>query len=333
MSGWRTACCPDPVVGMWGWGESMGTVLREHWIIVGGIAVVAAVAWRTVAAARRRRIQFRRGEICELGHLWNLVEGRRVFARVSRAAAGGDGVPVVLVHGLGVSGSYFVPTAERLAPEFAVYVPDLPGHGRSDSPREPFEIPRLADALVAWMDAVGLDRVSFVANSMGCQVVVDAALRHPGRVDRLVLIGPTADPSGRRMVQLLGRLVRCIPFERPSLIGLVLKDYARMGLRLVTEVRSMVRGRIEDDLPRLDAPTLLVRGEHDAVAPRRWVDEAARRAGAGRVVVIPWWGHAVNYSAAGPLVEAIAPFLREAHQPREPGVRGTAFERTGNPRD
>jgi pimeloyl-ACP methyl ester carboxylesterase len=195
------------------------------------------------------------------------------------------------------------------------------------------EIPHLADALMAWMDAVDLDRVSLVANSMGCQVVVDAALRHPGRVDRLVLIGPTSDPAGRRTVQLFWRLVRCIPFERPSLIGLVLKDYARMGLRFVAEFRSVVRYRIEDDLPQLAVPTLLVRGEHDAVAPRRWVDEAARRAGGRRVVEIPWWGHAVNYSAAGPLVEAIAPFLRAAHQPHEPGVQGTTFERTGEPRD
>jgi 2-hydroxy-6-oxonona-2,4-dienedioate hydrolase len=311
----------------------MGTVLREHWTAIGAVAVVAAVTWWTVASARRRRIQLRRGEIRELAHIWNLVEGHRVFTRASRPAAGGDRVPVVLVHGLGVSGSYFVPTAERLAPEFPVYGPDLPGHGRSDTPREPMGIPRLADALVAWMDAMGLDRVSLVANSMGCQVVVVAALRHPGRVDRLVLIGPSSDPAGRRVIQLLWRLVRCIPFERPSLIGLVLKNYARMGLRLVAEVRSMVRDRIEDDLPRLAVPTLLVRGEHDAVAPRRWVDEAARRVGGRRVVEIPWWGHAVNYSAAGPLVEAIAPFLRETHQPREPEVRGTAFERTGDPRD
>jgi pimeloyl-ACP methyl ester carboxylesterase len=318
---------------MRGWGEMMGTLLREHWIGIGVLAVAAAVAWRTVAAARRRRDQLRRGEIRELDNLWIRVQGRRIFARASRAAADRGSVPVVLVHGLGVSGSYFVPTAERLAPEFAVYVPDLPGHGRSDTPQEPLEIPRLADALVAWMDAVGLDRVSLVGNSMGCQVVVAAAVRHPGRVDRLVLIGPTADPAGRHMIGLLGRLVRCIPFERPSLIGLVLKDYARMGLRLVSEVRSMVHPPIEDDLPRLTVPTLLVRGEHDAIAPRRWVDEVARRAGTGRVVVIPWWGHAVNYSAAGALVQAIAQFLSAAHQPREPGMRGTAFERTGNPRD
>ena len=43
------------------------------------------------------------------------------------------------------------------------------------------DIPRLADALVAWMDAAGLGRASFVANSMGCQIVVDAAFRHPDR--------------------------------------------------------------------------------------------------------------------------------------------------------
>ena len=103
----------------------MGMVLREHWRAIGAVAVGAAVTWWTVAAARRRRILLRRGENRELGSLWSLVEGRRSFARVS--AADGDSVPVVLVHGLGVSGSYFVPTAEGLAPEFQCLCARSPG--------------------------------------------------------------------------------------------------------------------------------------------------------------------------------------------------------------
>ena len=279
-------------------------------IAMGWLAAIVAIAWSTAGASLERRRRLRRGEIRPLEGSWRTVAGCRVFARVLTAAASPGGSPVVLVHGLGVSSSYLVPTAERLATEFAVYAPDLPGHGRSETPRAPMDIPRLADALMAWMDAAGLDRASFVANSMGCQIVVDAALRYPDRVDRLVLTGSNSDPSGRTAIRHVGRLLLDVPFERPALIPVVLIDYVRMGPRVFSELRSMLRDRMEDKLPRLDAPTMLVRGEHDSICPPRWFDEAADLVRAERTVVIPRWGHAVNFSAAGPLVDAVAPFLR-----------------------
>jgi 2-hydroxy-6-oxonona-2,4-dienedioate hydrolase len=82
-----------------------------------------------------------------------------------------------------------------------------------------------------------------------------------------------------------------------------------MGPRLLPEFRSMLGDRPEEVLPRVAVPTMLVRGDYDPIAPRRWLDEAARLVGAERVAEIARWGHAVNYSAARPLVEAIAPFL------------------------
>lgn len=246
----------------------------------------------------------------ELKESWTTIGGLRIFARVSTSADDPGRVPVVLVHGLGVSSSYFVPTAERLATEFAVYAPDLPGHGRSDTPPEPLDVPRLADALVAWMDAEGLGRVSLVGHSMGCQTVVEVATRYPGRVDRLVLIGPSNDPEGRTAIEHFRRLLVGGVFERPSLLWLLLCDYLRMGSRFFAELRFMLGDRVEEKMPKVSAPALVVGGENDRIAPRRWLEETARLVGAGYFAVIPWWGHAVQYSGARQVVEAIAPFLR-----------------------
>lgn len=294
----------------------MRTRLSAHPATVGAVAagVVVlriAITWIRVSAARERRRQLRCGEIRELESHWTTVGGCRIHARASVAAKDVHAVPVVLVHGFGVSSSYFVPTAERLAAEFAVYAPDLPGHGKSDTPTEPLDIPRLADCLIAWMDALGLQRVSLVGNSMGCQIVVDAAVRYPDRIDKLVLIGPASDPAGRTVAEQFRRLVAGGPYERPSLHKLLFVDYARMGRRLIPEFRSMLRDRIEEKLPRVTHPVMLVRGEKDPIVPQRWVDEAARLVGAERVVVIPRWGHAVNYSAARQLAAAISSFLKE----------------------
>src|SRR3954454_21095522 len=82
------------------------------------------------------------------------------------ARTGGTGPPVVLVHGYGVSGRYLLPLARVLAARCAAYVPDLPGHGRSDQPPAAPGIPELAEALGAWLDVVGVERPALVASSM-----------------------------------------------------------------------------------------------------------------------------------------------------------------------
>lgn len=268
----------------------------------------AFLAWKTAAVQARRR-QLQHGQICELHSLWLDVNGCRMHARVSTAAAGGAALPVVLVHGWGVSSSYFIPTAERLAVRFAVYAPDLPGHGKSGTPAEPPDIGDLAQALLDWMDRAAIPRASVVGQSMGCQVAVEAALRQPGRIDRLVLIGPAPDPAARTMPTQLQRLLRAGLHEKPSLLPYLVRDYLRMGLRILPELRAMMHYPIECRLPSVGMPAMLVRGEHDTLAPQAWMDQAAALLNAAGVAVIPSWGHAVQHSAPEQLVRVLEPFL------------------------
>jgi pimeloyl-ACP methyl ester carboxylesterase len=91
---------------------------------------------------------------------------------------------VVLVHGLGMSGRYMMPTAERLTDFATVLVPDLPGFGQSDKPPQALTIAELADYLAWWMDAMNITRAVFVGNSFGTQIIVELAMRFPARVER-----------------------------------------------------------------------------------------------------------------------------------------------------
>lgn len=99
-----------------------------------------------------------------------VVDGLRMHGRVSEGPAT-DGPPIVLVHGLVVSGRYMVPLLEELGRSHAVYAPDLPGFGRSEGPARALDVIGLSDALAAWMWSAGLSRAAFVGNSMGCQVI------------------------------------------------------------------------------------------------------------------------------------------------------------------
>lgn len=249
-----------------------------------------------------------------LESMWTMVDGRRMHARVS-LMPGSELPAVVLVHGLGVASHYMVPTALRLAPYCSVYAPDLPGFGKSAQPHEVLDVPGMAGALNCWMEAVGLRSAIFIGNSMGCQAIVDLALRYPARVERAVLIGPTFDRRARAsIVSLLWRVVRDGRWEPKSLSPIIVYDYLSAGpVRIILTLRYGLLDPIEEKLPLVPVPTLVVRGEHDSVAPLDWARHVTRLLPSAHLVVIRGASHAVNFSAPRELARVVLPFLRSPH--------------------
>lgn len=240
----------------------------------------------------------------------SLEVGRwRMHHRVS-GNAGEEGAPAfVLVHGLIVSGRYMMPLAVRLAATHRVLVPDLPGSGASEKPRRPLPVAGLAEALAGYLAAVGLERVVLVANSFGCQVAARAMAAGAGPVERMVLVGPTMDAAARTAPRQVVRLVASMPREPWEYPALLAGDLARVGVpRAIRAFRLALADRIEEALPRVAVPTLVVRGERDPIVPRRWGEEAAALLPDGRLTEIAGGGHALNYGRAHELAAQVRAF-------------------------
>ena len=206
--------------------------------------------------------------------VWTRAGGLRMHARASGDLRPAPRAAVVLVHGLVVSSRYMVPTAERLAPYRRVFAPDLPGFGRSEKPHRDLDVSGLSDALSAWMGEVGLERAVLVGNSFGCQIIADLAVRHPERVEQAILQGPTVDPRGRTVLRQVGRFLLDIPRQPPSFVPIELLDFVNAGTRRSWRTfRYALEDRIEEKLPYLKVPTLVVRGSQDPIAPQRWTQE------------------------------------------------------------
>ncbi len=244
----------------------------------------------------------------ELRRVWTDTAAGTMHARVGGDL--GSGRPVVLVHGMIISSRYMVPTAVELAPLCPVYAVDLPGYGDSVKPRAILGLTELADALAGWMDAMRFPAAHLVANSFGCQVLAEFALRHVERVDRLVFQGPTVDPNARSVRLQLARLLRNSSSEAPGLGWITIVDYVKAGLRRIrATIRMAIEDRIEDKVSRIVAPTLVVRGGNDPLVPQRWAEELVRRLPRGELRVLPGLGHTINYSAPREFVAALRPFL------------------------
>lgn len=218
----------------------------------------------------------------------------------SRVAPGQNSAlpPVVLIHGVVVSGRYFQPLAHRLAGDFDLYIPDLPGVGRSRSRSGFRDISQLADGLGRWMDLQSLTDAVLVSHSVGCQVLTMLATRRPELVHTLVLVAPTMDPDVSSIFGIMRRGLIDIPRERLGLWTVWLPDLLRTGpVRGIRLLRKAMRDPQLARLVDVRVPVVVVGGERDPIAPERWVTAMAGRLPCGRAIVIPGAPHAMNYTS------------------------------------
>jgi pimeloyl-ACP methyl ester carboxylesterase len=218
----------------------------------------------------------------------------------------GATAPFVLLHGLVISSLYMIPLAEYLAVDREVHALDLPGFGRSEKPCKILSIPELGEAVLQWLRATGIHRCHLVANSMGCQIAAHVAVNAPDLVLTLTFVGATVDPSAHSLPRQVFRLLRDAAREPARLWLNWLFDFARAGIaRALGTTRRMFEDRIEKALPKITAPTLVLRGELDPTMPRRWGEEAAARLPRGELKVVLRHPHCVHYTAPGLTADAI----------------------------
>lgn len=123
------------------------------------------------------------------------VAGREVRILRADARCAGDGVPQLLVHGLGGSSVTWVEVMEGLAEHGPVVAVDLPGFGRTPVGEEgPVSVQGYVAFVLEVADSLGWERFTLHGNSMGGLVGTILAADHPGRVDRLVLVSPALPP-------------------------------------------------------------------------------------------------------------------------------------------
>lgn len=230
---------------------------------------------------------------------WAPVAGVLTHYRVGGPTGG---PPILLLHGLAVSHRYLMPTARALARTHRVYVPDLPGFGLSGKPGAVYDVTAHARHVARFTDVLGLPPACLLANSFGAEVAAAVAADDPGVADAVVLVGPTTDRVARTRRHQIGRFLLDLPREDPRQAKILLRDIHDAGPRRALRTLGHAVGhRMEDTLRRVRVPILLIRGERDPIAPRRWLSELANGREDAAIATVPGAAHNA-VTTAGPQV-------------------------------
>lgn len=198
----------------------------------------------------------------------------------------GSGDPVVLLHQTPRSWDEYRDVLPLLAPRYRAVAVDMLGFGASPRPAEPLSIEACGRGVIGLLDALGLERVALIGHHTGGVVAVDVAARHPERVSALVLSStPYADEErrarsadrppidevseradGSHLTELWQRRAGFYPPDRPDLLRRFVVDALSHGARVEEGHRAVQRYRMENTLPRISAPTLVIAASDDPYA-------------------------------------------------------------------
>jgi len=247
-------------------------------------------------------------------------ETLKVGGKAVQLFTGGQGPALLYLHGAGTS--WWMPVHDLLGARHRVYAPVHPGFGTSEGLEEIESMEDLVFHVVDVLDALGLERVDMVGLSLGGWLAAELALRHPGRVNRLVLV----DAAGTRVPGVVREdLFMASPAKARQL--LFADPTSALAAELVPDVpaperlEATLRGReaaarllwnphvqyrkLTSRLGRIKAPTLVVWGAEDRFAAPLYGRIFAEKIRGTRLETISDAGHLIGLERPEPYAQAV----------------------------
>jgi pimeloyl-ACP methyl ester carboxylesterase len=258
----------------------------------------------------------------------------------------GSGEPLLLIMGFGGSSAgWRSEFLDGLARSFRVITFDNRGTGQSDKPETPTTIPQMADDAAALLDALGIERAHVIGISMGGMIAQEMALRHPTKINGLVLgctnCGrPAAVTAAPEVVGLLAFPPEMDPREAarrarpasytPEFItanDAFLEEMLERAFQNPTPPATRLR-QMEaiqswgacDRLDQLTMPVLIVTGDRDVLVPPENSRILQERIAGSRLHVIPDAAHVFFNSHPKESVQVVTEFLQSVSAPSAAGA-------------
>ncbi len=256
-----------------------------------------------------------------------------------RYLVGGEGEPLVLVHGLGGAASNWLALAPLLLPGRRVLVPELPGHGGSEPLPAAPNLNVYADRLALLVEREGFAPAPVVGHSLGGAIALRLAIRRPELVSGLVLAGAAGISSGTRTARyalivtgilkpgkriaphrwrvarsgalktlVFGRWGAADPQALPPEVAEAFLSGPARHTDTVSAANALMRDDPRPDLDRVRCPSLVLWGARDNQLPIGDAFDYARRL-RGRLRVIADCGHLLIGERPDACADAIEEFL------------------------
>jgi aminoacrylate hydrolase len=246
--------------------------------------------------------------------------------------AHGDGLPLLLVSGLGGIGNYWLPNVPAFARHFRTIIHDHRGTGQSARSAIRYSVDQMTDDVLALMDHLRIEKAHLVGHSTGGAIGQTMAVRNPDRLISLTISASwtKADPFFRRVFEARRALLMSAgpsAYVRSTPVFLYPDWWINENIALIEEREKpaianfppaeIVASRIDAimafdrtaDLPKVRTPTLILCAKDDVLTPSYFSRELARLIPGAEFVELERGGHCASEANAAAFERAVLDFL------------------------
>jgi len=246
----------------------------------------------------------------------------------------GQGRPLVLIAGLGSDSQSLEPALTEFAKQFKVIVFDNRGIGRTKYPQESFDISVMAQDVVGLIDELGLGKVDILGHSMGGYIAQEVAIKHPERINKLVLASISAFTSERNkflftnMLRFLEEGIEYELFLREFFFWIFTPEFFNNNVNVDSAIKYLLdypypitldgfRRQVEainkftslDRLDRVKAETLVIAGEKDILITSEEAKVLSNKIVNVKLVFLENAAHSIHMEETESFVKCIIDFL------------------------
>ncbi len=246
----------------------------------------------------------------------------------------GRGAPLVLIHGLADDHRAWRRTLPDLMLRHRLILYDLRGHGQTSLGDPDGSLRQLSEDLIALLDGLGVEQPAIAGFSLGGTVAMRAAIDHPDRVGRLALVA-TSSRVGRsaagwyrervamverkdpRLRETLDRDTADVYAQAPSQVdeGILIRRQSTADPRgyanACAAMAALNAAPLDPELPRIQAPTLIVASTLDQHCPPKAAEIIAAGIEGSRLEIFAGAGHAIPVEKPHELAAAVNSFLAD----------------------
>ena len=214
----------------------------------------------------------------------------------------GQGEPLVLIGGLGTDISVHRKMIGELSEKYKVLTFDNRGAGLTDKPDVPYTIEMMADDTAALMATAGIERANVLGISLGGRIAMALALRHPGRVNKLILVSTFASQPAKKLPLSYHAIKLATSWTR------IFRKKTQPYYAFVRQLEASRGFVCAARLGEIRAPTVILHGTKDRIAPFKLAEEM--HTGISGSKLIPFrGGHAFPFMQREPFIDEVSTFL------------------------
>jgi len=227
---------------------------------------------------------------------------------------GERGQKIIFLHGWQQNSGSFLPLVPFFYQHFKLYLPDLPGFGKTPLPNRPFSSRDYAKVIAEWMNRANIKETIVIGHSFGGKVASLLTYHYPKRVKKLILIAPSGIPENHWWYRLTAK----IPPRIKTTLSLALpkkthsRDYNNAGPLLPT-FKKIVKENLRPILPNIKQPALIIWGKEDQELPFKNGQKIHKLLPNSKLEIVPG-GHFPFWDNPKEISQIIKHFLKDVDE-------------------